>query len=68
MEQVLIYRDVRYVISHEQDSRREWVIYPDGGPPDGAERGFAAADGLRGSFKAAVFAAQQAIDQWVDGR
>ena len=67
MEQVLHYRGIRYVISHEQSGRREWVIYPPDGPDDGAERGMAAAESLRGSFKAAVHAAQRTIDALLDG-
>lgn len=66
MEQILFYRDVRYVIRHEQSAVREWVIYPADGPPEGARSGRASADGLRGSFKSAVFAAQRAIDEWVE--
>jgi hypothetical protein len=67
MDQILHYRDVRYVIGHEQSSSRQWVIYPADGPADGARRGSATGDGYRGSFKVAVFAAQLAIDQWLDG-
>ncbi len=68
MEQVLHYRDIRYVVGHEQELRREWVIYPEDGPPGGAARGYATADGLRGSFKSAVLAAQRAIDEWITAR
>ena len=66
MEQVLYYRGVRYVIGHEQSARREWAIFPEDGPTAGAARGKAVAESLRGSFKAAVYAAQLAIDQWLE--
>ena len=57
MEQVLIYRDVRYVIGPEQDGHRVWTVEAS------QECGIAVGSGARGSFKAAVMAARQAIDQ-----
>ena len=57
MEQILIYRDVRYVIGPEQDGHRVWTV------DAGQERGIAVGSGVRGSFKAAVMAAREAIDR-----
>lgn len=65
MEQVLSYRGVRYVIFPQSGESRLWVIYPEGGPEDGAADGFARIEGPRGSFKSAVMAARQAIDAWI---
>jgi hypothetical protein len=68
MEQTLTYRDCRYVIGLEVDRGRNWTIFPEDGPPDGAQHGVARSEGLRGSFKVAVASAQSAIDQWLDSR
>ena len=62
MEQTLLYREIRYVIGQEQDGRRRWSIHPDGSTMSGV----VSSSGLRGSFKSAVFAAREAIDQWID--
>jgi len=62
MEQILLYRDVRYVVGPEQDGQRLWTIHLDGEP----ESGIAAGSGLRGSFKTAVLAAREAIDAHLD--
>jgi len=66
MQQTLVYRDCRYVIGLESDRGREWAIFPEDGPPEGADRGTARSEGLRGSFKVAVQTAQQAIDRWLE--
>ena len=69
MEQDLVYRGVRYVVRSEIDGSREWVIYPDDGPTDGAAHGTARGEEgvlARGSFKEAALAAQAAIDAWCD--
>ncbi|WP_428391675.1 hypothetical protein [Lichenicoccus sp.] len=61
MEQALVYRDVRYVIGPEQDGHRIWTI-------DASKAsGVAVGSGARGSFKAAVMAAREAIDQRLGG-
>jgi hypothetical protein len=60
MEQILFYRDVQYVIGPEQDGQRRWTILHPDGPPDS---GISAGSGLRGSFKTAVLAAREAIDE-----
>jgi hypothetical protein len=60
MEQTLLYRDTRYVIGPEQDGQRRWTILHPDGPP---ESGLSAGSGLRGSFKTAVLAAREAIDE-----
>ena len=66
MQQTLNYRECRYVIGPENDRGRVWAIYPEDGPQDGADRGTARGEGLRGSFKVAVHTAQQAIDRWLE--
>ena len=66
MQQTLSYRDCRYVIGPENDRGREWAIFPEDGPANGAERGTARSEGLRGSFKVAVHTAQDAIDRWLE--
>ncbi|MCQ8278347.1 hypothetical protein NFI95_07770 [Acetobacteraceae bacterium KSS8] len=68
MNQILFYRECRYVIGAENDRGREWTIYPENGPDEGAERGIARGEGLRGSFKVAVHTAQAAIDRWIGGQ
>ena len=65
MEQDIEYKGVRTVIGGERDGRRQWAIFPEGAPPEGAVSGIARADGSRGSFKEAVFAARAAIAAWV---
>ena len=62
MEQVLLYRDVRYVIGPEQDGHRLWTVHLGTGP----QSGFAGGSGLRGSFKSAVMTAREAIDASLD--
>ena len=62
MEQILLYRDVEYVIGPEQDGHRLWTIRVGGV----MESGIAAGSGLRGSFKTAVMAAREAIDARLD--
>ena len=57
MEQGLIYRDVRYVVGPEQDGHRIWTIEAS------QASGVAVGSGARGSFKTAVMAAREAIDQ-----
>ena len=66
MEQEIVYRGVRTLISTERDGRRRWSIHPDGGPPEGVACGLSRAENARGSFKEAVFAARTAVDQWLD--
>ena len=65
MQQTLFYRDCRYVVGPESDRGRDWAIFPDNGPQSGATTGRARSEGLRGSFKVAVQAAQAAIDGWL---
>lgn len=67
MQQVLSYRECRYVVWPETDRGRAWAIFPEDGPETGAERGTARSEGLRGSFKVAVHTAQAAIDRWLAG-
>lgn len=67
MEQILHYRDVRYVVGTEHCQQRTWTIYPVDGPSCGAATGVVGTHGLRGSFKAGVMAARGAIDAWLDG-
>ena len=67
MQQDLTYRDCRYSIGPEHDRGRDWTIFPADGPADGAVRGHARPEGLRGSFKVAVHSAQAAIDRWLSG-
>ncbi len=62
MEQTLLYREVRYVIGPEQDGHRHWTIHLDGA----SESGISGGSGLRGSFKAAVLSAREAIDARLD--
>ena len=62
MEQILLYRDIQYVIGPEQDGHRLWTVNTDAGQ----ESGIAGGSGLRGSFKTAVMAARAAIDQLLD--
>ncbi len=64
MEQILHYRDVRYVIGPEQDGHRLWTIHHG----DGTESGLSGGSGTRGSFKTAVMAARDAIDERLDSR
>lgn len=66
MEQVLLHRDVRYVVGSAHGDARNWVIFPKDGPADGAASGVARLQGTRGSFKAAVMEARAAIDAWLD--
>ncbi len=63
MEQILLYRNVQYVIGPEQDGQRLWTVHFGGG----LERGVAGGTGMRGSFKTAVMAARDAIDAGLDG-
>jgi hypothetical protein len=66
MEQQLEYRGFRIVISAEAGAMRDWsvqAIAPGGGE---LAAGSAAANGARGSFKAAVLAAQRAVDGLID--
>ena len=64
MDQVLHHRGVRYVVGHQVGAVREWTIYPDGEAC--VQKGQTiTAQGI-GSFKAAVRAAQAAIDVWLD--
>ena len=65
MQQILNYRDCRYVIGQDTDRGRSWTIFPSNGPEAGAEGGIARGEGLRGSFKVAVHTAQSAIDRWL---
>ena len=65
MQQILFYRDCRYVIGQDTDRGRSWTIFPADGPDTGAEQGVARGEGLRGSFKVAVHSAQGAIDRWL---
>lgn len=65
MQQILTYRDCRYVVGPENDRGRTWTIFPENGPDGGAECGTARSEGLRGSFKVAVHTAQHAIDRWL---
>ena len=67
MEQEIEYKGVRTVIGGERDGSRYWAIFPEGAPPEGAISGVARADGSRGSFKEAVFASREAIDEWLAG-
>ncbi len=62
MEQILLYRDVRYVIGPEQDGHRLWTVHLG----HDAESGLAGGSGVRGSFKTAVMAAREAIDARLD--
>ena len=62
MEQTLLYRDIRYVISPEQDGYRHWTIHHE----NASESGVSGGSGLRGSFKTAVMAAREAIDARLD--
>lgn len=65
MQQILIYRECRYVVGPENQRGRIWTIFPEDGPAAGAECGMARSEGLRGSFKVAVQTAQLAIDRWL---
>ena len=65
MDQELEYRGVRTLIGTERDGKRRWSIHPSGSPPDGAASGLSRAENARGSFKEAVFAARDAVDQWL---
>ena len=65
MDQEIEYKGVRTVIGAERDGRRQWAVFPQGAPPEGAISGIARADGSRGSFKEAVFASREAIDEWL---
>ncbi len=66
MEQTLHYRGITYVIGIETDGMRSWSVHgdPDGPAPQSVlASGVARARGLRGSFKGAVMAARDAIDE-----
>jgi hypothetical protein len=65
MEQDLNYKGIRYIIGVDKGQGRSWVIYPDDGPAEGAALGQARITGPRGSFKEAVIAAREAIDEWL---
>ena len=62
MEQILLYRDIEYVIGPEQDGHRLWTVRAEGH----AESGVAGGSGMRGSFKTAVMEAREAIDALLD--
>ena len=68
MEQTLVYREIVYVIGSEDRDGRAWAIYPHGAETRATAHGQARISGPRGSFKQAVFAAQGAIDQWLDSQ
>ena len=62
VEQILLYRNVQYVIGPEQDGQRLWTVDFGGN----LEYGMAGGNGMRGSFKTAVMAARDAIDAGLD--